>query len=303
MIKGNENLPVLSLIVPTLGRTRELKRFLDSVKAQDMGAFLSKDVEVIVVDQNGDDRLDVLVKSYGETLTLHHLKILPKGLSNARNAGLATVRGKHVGFPDDDCFYAPDILAKVLSFFKETDGKWGLFIRCMDPMTQEDFLHYPKVERAIHSPWDSNVFLGISISQFHPLEAVRAVGGFDEDFGIGGVWGSGEETDLSIRLLRTGLPIRFRPDIVVFHDKTNPLDLRNMPREKVRSYARGFGALCRKHRLHRVLFLKAAKQAAGVLLFALKMDLRRSGMCWTTLAGRLEGYWGYDGPKSKGASV
>lgn len=286
-----KNDKTLSLIVPTLGRTEELKRFLDSLKAQRGLDF--KDVEVIIVDQNGDGRLDALLTGHGASFDIKHLKIEPKGLSNARNAGLAVARGSYVGFPDDDCFYAPDTLAKVLGFFKETGGKWGLFIRCMDPMTQEDFLRYPKIEKAIHSPQDGNVFLGISIGQFHPLDAARAVGGFDEVFGIGGCWGSGEETDFSLRLLQIGLPIRFRPDIVVFHAKTNPLDLRNMSKEKVRSYAMGFGALCRKHGLVGLLFLKVAKQFVGMFLYLLRLDFRRSEMCAVTAFGRLKGFGSY----------
>jgi glycosyltransferase involved in cell wall biosynthesis len=284
---------LFSLIVPTLGRVGELGSFLDSITGQKLESFTLADVEVIVVDQNEDGRLDAMLKDYGTRLSLKHLKIQPKGLSNARNAGLAVVGGRIVAFPDDDCFYADDTLEKVRGFFKETGDGSGLFIRAVDPKTREDFLDYPKVEKIVKSPGDSSVFWGSSISQFYPREAVQAVGPFDERFGIGGIWGSGEETDYAIRVLKKGFPIHFRPEIVVFHEKVNPLTLRNIPKEKVRAYSKGFGATCRKHGFGFHLFLKAAKQAAGVFLYAMKLDFHKSTMCWITATSRLRGFLEY----------
>ena len=48
--------PRLSLIVATLGREAELSRCLGSLAAQ-----TSRDFEVVVVDQNADDRLAALL--------------------------------------------------------------------------------------------------------------------------------------------------------------------------------------------------------------------------------------------------
>jgi glycosyltransferase involved in cell wall biosynthesis len=285
---------IFSLVLPTINRKKELNIFLDSIAGQKSEKFTLTEVEVVVVDQNGDQRLDDLLNSYGSHFPLQHLRITPKGLSNARNAGIALAKGRFVAFPDDDCFYAPDTLEKVLGFFKGTDGKAGLFIRGVDPTTKEDFLRYPKSEKIIRSPGDPDVFLGISISQFYPMAAVRAVGDFDERFGIGGIWGSGEETDYSIRVLENGYSIHFRPDITVFHEKMNPLALKNMPVDKVKAYSMGFGALCRKHGFGALLAFKTLKQMTGVILFALKFDFQRAQMCWITTKGRITGFLEYD---------
>lgn len=285
---------ILSLVLPTIHRVKEVEAFLASLDAQDLPESRLKEVEVIVVDQNADGRLDDLTREgRWPRFVLKRLRIPPKGLSNARNQGLALIQGPIVAFPDDDCTYAPDTLGKVLHFFESGDGKRALFIRGVDPKTGEDFLRYPKAEMVIHSPRDPRVFLGISISQFYPKEAVKAVGDFDEELGIGARWGSGEETDYALRVLEKGFSIHFRPDIRVFHEKVSPLAQRDIPVEKVRVYSRGFGALCRKHGFELFLVGKVLKQLAGVLYFAIRLDLRRSAICWVTATARLQGSFGY----------
>jgi hypothetical protein len=48
-------------------------------------------MEVIVVDQNGDDRLVALLAPFAERLALQHLRVDFRGASRARNLG--PVRG------------------------------------------------------------------------------------------------------------------------------------------------------------------------------------------------------------------
>ena len=281
---------VFSLVVPTIYRTAEVGALLESIACQELKNFALGEIEVLVVDQNQDGRLDAILKDYGARLSIKHLKIQPRGLSNARNAGLAEAKGRFVAFPDDDCHYAPDTLEKVYGFFKETGNEFGLFIRAQDPLTKIDFLKYPSEQKLIRSPRDGNVFLGVSISQFYSAEMLSKMGMFDEKFGIGGQWGSGEETDFAIRCLKTGYPIQFRPDILVCH----PLVVSdNMERAKLRKYAVGFGALCRKQGLYGLMFLKALKQMAGMFFFTLKFDLKSAANCRVILSGRAEGFWKY----------
>jgi glycosyltransferase involved in cell wall biosynthesis len=57
----------VSLIVATVGRMSELHRLLTSLDAQ-----VYKNFELIVVDQNLDDRLENVIASFYDRLTIIH---------------------------------------------------------------------------------------------------------------------------------------------------------------------------------------------------------------------------------------
>ena len=283
-----------SLVLPTINRVDDLKRFFEALVARKGSGNILPSVEVILVDQNKDDRLAGLVKTFGKRIRILHCRMRPQGLSKARNLGIRKAAGKYVAFPDDDCFYHKNTLAAVMKFFEGSVAGKGLFIRGVDPETGEDFLSYPPRALEIRSPRESSVFLGISISQFYPFDLVKRMGGFDENLGLGGVWGSGEETDFAIRFLKSGHPICFRPEILVYHRKINPLK-GSMSLEKVRGYSLGFGALCKKHGLGPLWIGKTLKQVLGAVYFMVRFDWGRAQMCWATAKGRWDGYWAYAG--------
>ena len=100
---------LISLVVATYGRGKELQPLMTSLAMQTDRRF-----EVIVVDQNADDRIDsVLEVARGSGLTVHHLHLDTPGLSSARNLGTALARGCIVAYPDDDCWYEPLTLARA----------------------------------------------------------------------------------------------------------------------------------------------------------------------------------------------
>jgi GT2 family glycosyltransferase len=278
---------IFSLIVATLHRTDELSRFLASIGGQKLNSLRLDEVEVILVDQNEDERLAGLAEFYGKAFCVRRIKTPNLGLSNARNVGMKVMSGSYVSFPDDDCFYDSETLEGVFAFFKKIDGHFGVFARGLDPADRKPVLHYPLRERLITSPRDLNVFTGIAWAQFYSSEAARTIGGFDMSFGIGSKWGSGEETDFAIRFLKAGGKIQYRPEIVVYHPLVVP---ETMPIEKVRRYSVGFGALCRKQGLGRHLICKVFKQAAGCIYYAMKGDWKRSAVCLNVAVFRLRGY-------------
>src|SRR5271157_993715 len=102
---------MVSLIVATVRRVDELERLLTSLDAQ-----TSKDFEIILVDQNPDDRLMPILHGH-EGLRIRHLRSCV-GLSRARNVGLRAVRGDIIAIPDDDCWYPDDLLATVTQWFE-----------------------------------------------------------------------------------------------------------------------------------------------------------------------------------------
>ncbi len=110
-----------SLVVATLGRTFELQRLFVSLEKQTYRNF-----EVIVVDQNPDDRLAPILGAFEEKLDLRRLTC-PAGVSRARNAGIREVSGGTKRFPDDDCWYSDDLLNKLKTLL-ESHPDWNAIV-------------------------------------------------------------------------------------------------------------------------------------------------------------------------------
>lgn len=85
-------LPRISLILATIGRVESVERFLLSVVAQTY-----PNLEVLIADQNGDDRLTSLISSLGAHVHIRHLRTL-RGLSRSRNVALRHITGDSVAF-------------------------------------------------------------------------------------------------------------------------------------------------------------------------------------------------------------
>lgn len=111
--------PQISLVVSTVGRTWELSRLLDSLLAQEF-----KDFDIVVVDQNLDDRIAPILEQYCSKLIISRIQT-PKrrGISSGRNDGWRQACGEFIVFPDDDCWYPPWFLAKGIRSLNSTKAE------------------------------------------------------------------------------------------------------------------------------------------------------------------------------------
>lgn len=234
------NPPKISLIVATVNRTAELGPMFRSLAEQ-----TQKDFEVIVVDQNTDDRLQPFLEQAREFgLDLTHLKNHPANLSVARNIGLKAARGELIGFPDDDCWYEPDLLEQVTNRFAATDRPAGVSARWME---ESD----PAVGSASLTWERSRVFRDIPVTSFTLFfrrELFDLIGDFDPRLGIGLWFGSAEETDFVLRALRSGALLAYEPAARVHHP-VRPPQKNAQALLAARYRARGTGALWAKHKL------------------------------------------------------
>src|SRR3569623_1132501 len=135
------NHPAVSLIVATVERTKELGPMFESFAAQTFKAF-----EVIVVDQNLDDSLETYLERARDLgLALKHIRHRPSNLSAARNVGIDSAVGEWVAFPDDDCWYEPDLLAQLRNRFACTDPLSGAAVQWVEEGLPSDMA--PKLKR------------------------------------------------------------------------------------------------------------------------------------------------------------
>jgi glycosyltransferase involved in cell wall biosynthesis len=258
-----------SLIVATLGRSVELDRLLKSLAGQ-----THKDFEVIVVDQNDDDRARKAVVQYTDRLEIVHLTSA-KGLSRARNVGLEHITGDIVAFPDDDCWYAEGTLETVAKQISadENDGITG---RSVDEHGRESQGRWTAKPVRINK---YNVWVcATSYTIFLRRSIVKEVGGFDESLGVGSgtKWGAGEEVNFLLQALRCGGVIQYCPSLCVRHpEPVAQLDARSF--ERTRLYNRGYGRVLSLNRFpFYFVCYTILRPAVGAVISLLKLDIRRA---------------------------
>jgi glycosyltransferase involved in cell wall biosynthesis len=232
----------ISLIMATVGRSKEIDRLIDSLLHQTSSAF-----ELIIVDQNPDTRLEPVLQRLSTSSSFSHKHIVTdqKGLSIARNIAFPHVSHEIVGYPDDDCWYEDGVVGKVIEYFEnnpEADGVIGRWCE-MDVDFEEGFLLNAGRWRRFR--------LGISAFSsclFFRRGLVERVGGFDERLGVPQWFNSGEEIDLVIRSLNEGASLRYVPNIRIHHPVKSILEGRlDEALKRVRNRSRGVGGLYRKH--------------------------------------------------------
>jgi glycosyltransferase involved in cell wall biosynthesis len=105
--------PLVSVIIPTYNRGWVVQEAIDSVLHQDFADF-----ELIVVDDGSDDDTPAILAAYGRAITV--LDQSNKGVSAARNHGIAAAAGQLIAFLDSDDLWLPRKLSTQVKFFKDT---------------------------------------------------------------------------------------------------------------------------------------------------------------------------------------
>lgn len=273
-----------SLVLATVGRTDDVMRLLRSLVAQ-----TSQDFELIIVDQNPDDRLEPHVRfARDANLQVRHLRMLRPNLSAARNLGIAEARGAVIAFPDDDCWYEPEVVATVLTALASHADWTGLVAQWVEQARSHgDMPCAPLLSAARWRRFRDGD--ASSISLFLRTEALRSCGGFDARLGVGQWFGAGEETDLVLGLLGRGAQLARCPHARVHHRHVPAAQVQDGThwRQALRR-ARGTGALYVKHRLAPAVIVR------GLLAPALKSlwpwgGRRKFGLGVAASAGRLQG--------------
>jgi glycosyltransferase involved in cell wall biosynthesis len=229
------NRPRFSLIVATLGRSEELYRLFASLES---AQHCSPSFEVIVVDQNCDDRCSPVVARFERSFRIRYHKVSFRGLSRARNFGLSYAEGEIVGYPDDDCCYYPDTLGSVVSVLSSHSADMVLG-QIVDRASGEKlFKRWP--EHLVNINLMNHYLFSSSITMFHYAKLARK---FDCNLGAGGEFGSCEDADFIRSNIKNGSRVIYSQLISVWHPK--PPELATDVK-KVYSYAAGLGRYVRK---------------------------------------------------------
>jgi glycosyltransferase involved in cell wall biosynthesis len=269
-------MPRFSLIVPTLGRTTEVAQLFASVVDQNR-----RDMEIIIVDQNDDDRIVPLVRALPDRITVQHLRLPGKNPSVARNAGLAASSGEIIAFPDDDCWYPPFLLNRIDTWFREHPEYSVLAVGALDDAG------VPSGNRWIQDACDIsplNVLRTTFCSSLFVCAATR-----ERSIGFDPKLNRGEETDFILRLLATGLKGRFDRGLHIRHPRRDMLS-GTVSRARAISYGAGMGRLVRRHSLVLLWVGLLSYDLARALLVSARGQFVNAGFCFAHAEGLFRGF-------------
>ena len=204
--------PKVSVVICAYNAEPTMEACLISLQALRYPAF-----EVIVVDDGSTDRTGAIADSFEGIHVIHQEN---KGLSAARNVGIAASLGEIVAFTDSDCVVDPDWLHYLVATFLQT----GL----------------PAVGGPnLPPPEDSRVAACVAASPGGPLhvllddveaehipgcnmafrrEVLNEIGGFDPIYRS-----AGDDVDVCWRLQDRGYRIGFSPAAMVWHFRRNTM--------------------------------------------------------------------------------
>lgn len=282
---GSDPKVKFSLILATYERVTEVKNFLRYLNCQDYRSF-----ELIVIDQNLDDRLISILEPYQKRFPLIHL-YSEIGQSIARNIGILHSSGDILAFPDDDCWYPENLLGRVANWFDGRSEISGLSGCIKD----EEGNLYPGFSTKSgfirkHTVWGHSSATAIYLRS----ELIHEVGSFDEALGVapGNIWVSSEDIDLIIRVVEKGYNLFYDPSFTIFHP--NPIkDGYDRISLRAYGYGLGMGHVWRKH--HFPLWYVAyrlSRSFGGSIISIALANFSKARYQWLSFRGKWDGWWG-----------
>lgn len=252
----------LSIVIPTLGRKKELRALLESITKSEIVCKY----ETLIIDQNESDFIDDICEEFKEKMNLVQYKVHFKGLSKAKNYGIEHSGGNIICFPDDDSEMTDDTVKNALNFLYEKNADC-VFGKCVDKRTGKDsVIRFQKDETRIMPNNLDGTF--IEATMFAKKDVFVKVK-YDETMGVGEIFGSQEGFDLVYRLLIKNKKMFYNPAILFYHP--NKIMEKDTREEIKRAfyYSCGFGYLCKKHKFKDKYKARLRKLKIGILLVAI----------------------------------
>ncbi|WP_424533223.1 glycosyltransferase family 2 protein [Sphaerisporangium viridialbum] len=254
--------PLVSVIVPAHNSEKTLRACLAAALAQTY-----RDIEVVVVDDASTDRSRVIAGEFPCTLVRHPYN---RGVSAARNAGVASSRGEILFFLDSDVGLAPDAVANAVRLLGEDPGcgcVYGVYAK--EPLIDDGPV---ETYRTLHLHHALSRAVGLTSTAVFALAAVpravfEQVGPFDDNLRCA------EDDEYSERLLARHR-IRLAAEVTGRHDEADRL-LPLLAEQYRRAQLLRFSA---RNRLRRDALV--VNRAGGVLAAALTMATLPLGLAW-----------------------
>jgi len=245
------------------------------------------DYEVILVDQNEDNRVQDVIDEFDGRVPLTRTSS-PKGACRARNAGLPLASGEIIAFPDDDCWYPPDLLKNIDQWFRDHTSYSILAVGAIDEAG------IPSGNRWIQDSCDLhpiNIFRTTFCSALFLRSETLRQASFDEGIGPGSAtkFGCGDETDLVLSILNSGFSGRFDRTWQIVHPRRDMLS-RAVSNGRAVTYGRGMGHVLRKHSLFSLWVGLLTYDVLRGVVVVLRGRLFAGSLCFAHARGLIEGF-------------
>ena len=214
-----ENLPFVSIVIPTTGNVSFIKGLVESVSKLD---YPKEKFELILI---GDKETQLLknnserAKKYGINTTL---KYEPYAAGKKRNIGVELAKGEIIAFTDDDTILKEDWLNNSVKHLNENSNYVGVggpnftpreglpFAKAVGRIFGSKFLFsfrytigHSKPKEIEHNP-TCNYIIKKKV-----FETVK----FHDT-----LW-PGEDAEFDIKLIKKGFKILYAPDVIVWHHR------------------------------------------------------------------------------------
>lgn len=230
-MNSSEPAAQLAVAIVTRDRPESFSRYAVPLIEAAQGAG----IPVIVVDQSRDDRTGKLLEPFPAVRYLRSAT----GLSRGRNAALAAADTPYLVLTDDDVTYEDgwvDVISRAFEAEPEAAAICGR-------VTSPDGEWYSG-RRGVRRGASRTFGLGTGCATAYRVDALRRIGGFDEQLGSGSRFRSAEDTDVLYRLLREGWTVVSTDDFNVVHHGSLS---RSEEWRRHHAYGIGAGAQTAKH--------------------------------------------------------
>lgn len=201
------NLPYISVVVPCYNCENTIHHLLTSLETQDY----SGDYEVICVDDGSTDETPRKIKGFESVIYIYQKN---NGPAYARNTGAAKARGDVLAFTDSDCIPESNWLTLLVKGFEvegvvAVAGSYGIansqYRLARGVHLEILFRHYHIMNRYVRAFGSYNVAI--------VKRVFDDMGGFNVSYRRA----SGEDNDLSYKIIHAGFKIYFQREAKVKH--------------------------------------------------------------------------------------
>ncbi len=237
----------ISALICTRNRARSLEATLRRFFAQQFAG--DYDYELIVVDNDSTDETRQVVERCRSQHPqfVRYLFEKRRGLTFARNAGIAAAQGEIIVFTDDDVLVSEDWLDEIHREFASDANLCILGGRVLLAGEEQQRVALQPCDERRYAALPEGVNYVMGANMAFRRELFDRVGLFDVRLGAGRFFAGADEAELIYRGLKSGCRLLYAPNALVYHDHDR-VTLDQACRLEY-GYAKGSAAYLIKHSL------------------------------------------------------